>query len=70
VELTVHDAGEGFATTDRTSGFGLPGMRERLALVNGTVTIDSAVGEGTTVHASIPVNRVFPAESAAVANSA
>lgn len=45
-------------------------MRERLALVGGTVTIDSAVGEGTTVRASIPVNKAFPSDVVAVAGSA
>jgi signal transduction histidine kinase len=29
-------------------------MQERAALVGGTVTIDSAFGRGTTVHASLP----------------
>jgi signal transduction histidine kinase len=45
-------------------------MQERLALVNGTVTIDSAVGEGTTVHASIPVNQASPSDLIALAGSA
>ena len=38
-------------------GFGLLGMRERLALVDGELAIRSAPGEGTTVTARIPVVR-------------
>jgi signal transduction histidine kinase len=32
-------------------------MRERLALVNGTLDIESAPGDGTLIRASIPVHR-------------
>jgi signal transduction histidine kinase len=70
VQLSVRDEGEGFAEDAETAGFGLLGMRERLALVDGTVTIDSAAGEGTTVHASIPVNQAFPSGVVALARSA
>ncbi|HZS33417.1 MAG TPA: GAF domain-containing protein [Methylomirabilota bacterium] len=37
------------------SHLGLHGMRERAALVNGTVTIESAPGEGTTIYVRVPV---------------
>jgi signal transduction histidine kinase len=70
VQLSVRDEGQGFAADAETAGFGLLGMRERLALVDGTVTIDSAVGEGTTVHASIPVNQASPSDLIALAGSA
>jgi len=33
---------------------GLAGMRERAALVGGTVVVQSAPGEGTTVRVSVP----------------
>ncbi|WP_028064163.1 GAF domain-containing sensor histidine kinase [Solirubrobacter soli] len=57
VEISVRDDGAGFDTEERSSGFGLLGMRERLALVHGSLTIQSAPGAGTTVSASIPARR-------------
>jgi signal transduction histidine kinase len=63
VHLSVRDDGEGFAMDQETHGFGLIGMRERLALVDGEVAIESVTGGGTTVHASIPVDRPFLSES-------
>ena len=38
-------------------GFGLVGMRERVALVGGALDLRSQPGEGTTVCARIPVKR-------------
>ena len=64
VELTVRDDGDGFDPTTSTSGFGLPGMRERVALLHGTVQIVSSPGHGTTVKASLPAQR-RPANGAA-----
>jgi signal transduction histidine kinase len=53
--VRVHDDGVGFDTTNRTSGFGMTGMRERVALAGGTLTMDSCPGEGTTVLATFPL---------------
>ena len=39
--LTVRDDGAGFDARARSSGFGLLGMRERLALVNGTLDVST-----------------------------
>jgi signal transduction histidine kinase len=63
IELTIKDDGAGFDTTDLTAGFGLVGMRERAALLNGTLKIDSTPGDGTVVQAVLPVARrtVLPA---------
>ena len=57
VELTVRDDGKGFDPTASTAGFGLLGMRERVALLRGAVQIESSPGTGTTVTASFPVQR-------------
>ena len=54
IEIVVRDDGAGF-DPQPASGFGLLGMRERLALVNGTLGIESAPGAGTALRASIPV---------------
>lgn len=55
--LSVHDDGTGFdalrvETAD--SGFGLPGMRDRLALVDGALTVDST-SAGTTLTVALPI---------------
>jgi len=55
--FAVEDDGHGFdqggSPFDR-DGFGLFTMRERMALLNGSLTIDSAPGRGTRVTASVP----------------
>lgn len=57
--LIVEDDGVGFEPDEENSigaaaGMGLKGMRERLALIGGTLEIESATGEGTTVYATVP----------------
>ncbi len=54
LEVAVRDDGDGFDPTAATSGFGLLGMRERMALLDGRVTVTAAPGAGTTVTASVP----------------
>jgi two-component system sensor histidine kinase DegS len=39
----------------REGGVGLLGMRERLALIDGRLEIESRPGAGTTVVAEVPV---------------
>jgi two-component system sensor histidine kinase UhpB len=57
LRLLVEDDGCGFdveATRhSRESGLGLFGMEERLALVGGTLRVESVVGEGTRVSADV-----------------
>jgi signal transduction histidine kinase len=57
LEVCVKDDGVGFDTSSPTSGFGLSGMRERVALALGELEIASRPGHGTTVTATIPVKR-------------
>ena len=64
VELTVRDDGHGFDPATSTTGFGLLSMRERVALLDGAIEIESSPGNGTKVTASFPVQR-RPAEAAA-----
>lgn len=65
IHLMVRDDGEGFdPAAVQTSGFGLMGMRERVHLLDGTLQIESAPGDGTTVRATLPSQRL---ESLAVA---
>ncbi len=58
--LEVADDGTGFDLADaetRRPGMGLFAMRERLELVGGDATIDTAPGMGTTVRARVPLQR-------------
>jgi signal transduction histidine kinase len=63
VEVSVRDDGVGFAQEGEGPGFGLPGMRERVALLDGTVDVASRPGEGTAITARIPRRRA-PAQAA------
>jgi signal transduction histidine kinase len=55
--LDVADDGIGFraAASPPPTSYGLVGMRHRLALLSGTLTVESAPGLGTTVNAAIPL---------------
>jgi signal transduction histidine kinase len=57
VVMTVRDDGRGFDTGALTAGFGLVGMRERVTLVSGEVSVESGQGMGTVVRARIPARR-------------
>ncbi|MEU9305646.1 sensor histidine kinase [Streptomyces sp. NPDC048269] len=54
--LVVADDGRGFPADSRTrqSGFGLRGMRERLALLGGRVQVEAAAGRGTVLTVTVP----------------
>jgi signal transduction histidine kinase len=55
--LQLRDNGRGFAQdgpASPSSGYGLVGMAERLALVGGDCTIESAPGQGTTLTMTVP----------------
>ena len=56
IRLTVSDSGIGFDWDYAMNGggLGLVSMRERLRLVNGELSIQSAPGHGTTIVASVP----------------
>ena len=72
IEVSVRDDGAGFDPTTRTEGFGVLGMRERAALLHGTLEIQSAPGQGTKVSCTLPVQRRaeprMPGAAAAPAN--
>ncbi|QKW39249.1 sensor histidine kinase [Actinomadura sp. NAK00032] len=54
VELEITDDGRGFAV-GAARGFGLDGMRRRLAELGGELTVTSSPGDGTRVFAMIPL---------------
>jgi PAS domain S-box-containing protein len=55
IEIEISDDGVGFEPTLVREGFGLVGMRERAALLGGTLRIESTRGSGTRVQAEIPL---------------
>jgi PAS domain S-box-containing protein len=55
IEIEVSDDGVGFEPNLVREGFGLVGMRERAALLGGTLRVDSTRGAGTRVWAEIPL---------------
>ena len=63
VKLIVEDDGHGFDVDQVTGGgpyegnLGLHGMRERVSLLGGTLTIESRPGTGTAVFVEIPLGR-------------
>jgi len=56
--LAVRDSGVGFAleAPGRSRSLGLASMRERVRLVNGTLDIESAPGQGTMIVAWVPAD--------------
>jgi signal transduction histidine kinase len=61
VAAVIEDDGRGFVHEGRDTelseggGLGLVGMRERVALVDGRFTVESAEGAGTTIAVEIPL---------------
>jgi signal transduction histidine kinase/HAMP domain-containing protein len=53
--LAVEDDGVGFDPGTKSEGAGIVGMRERAALVNGTIEFDSEPGMGTHIVVEIPI---------------
>jgi signal transduction histidine kinase len=64
LRLEVMDVGRGFVppplvgpeATERVEHIGLRGMRERVTLVGGRFTIESAPGQGTRIVVEVPVH--------------
>ena len=57
VDVAVRDDGTGFDPQLPREGFGITGMRERVGLADGSLTITSSPGEGTVVTASLQRER-------------
>ena len=54
--LEVRDNGRGFDPTGRFPGhLGLHSIRERVARIDGTLTIESASGQGTSIRVRVPL---------------
>jgi signal transduction histidine kinase len=59
VELEITDDGIGFAVRE-APGFGLDGMRKRLAELGGQLTVTSSPGDGTRIQAMLPLANGTP----------
>jgi signal transduction histidine kinase len=59
IHLTIRDLGSGFNPQSAMihGGLGLISMRERLQLVGGQLSINSALGRGTTISARAPLQK-------------
>ena len=70
VQLVVSDWGEGFDVEEakQNRGLGLVSMQERVNLAGGRFSIESKLGEGTTIKAIVPlaVGKESPAEAEAM----
>ncbi|MBI2831565.1 MAG: HAMP domain-containing protein [Chloroflexi bacterium] len=62
IRIEVEDDGEGFDVNavrlkaDKTRGLGLLGMKERVALLEGKLLVESEPGSGTHITIEVPVN--------------
>jgi len=71
VSATITDDGRGFDMSQiqktpgsgQERGWGLVGMYERTHLLDGTLSIDSAPGTGTTIRSCIPLPTTFSPET-------
>jgi PAS domain S-box-containing protein len=54
--VVVRDAGRGFDVAGMAASKVFGGMRERVALLGGTLAIDAAPGEGTVISAELPLD--------------
>lgn len=57
IEMRIADNGKGFSPGEakEQNTLGLLGMKERVLELNGTFTIDSQIGKGTTIFVKIPL---------------
>lgn len=63
IRFCVEDDGEGLSPDDPVSGFGLIGMRERMAAAGGTIALETAAGgRGVRVAGRLPLGGMDQAE--------
>jgi len=55
VLVVLEDNGRGFDPSATSTGLGLDGMRERVELLEGRMTVESRAGAGTTLVVEVPV---------------
>ena len=55
--ISLEDNGQGFEPANVSSGMGLRGIRERFLALDGSVEIETALGNGTRLTAFLPANQ-------------
>jgi PAS domain S-box-containing protein len=57
IQLKVNDSGAGFDVEEarKNRGLGLASMQERVHLVSGSISVESKLGEGTTILVYVPI---------------
>ncbi len=69
--LQIEDRGRGFdpeAMLDAPRSIGLAGMRERVELLSGRLTIEAIPGRGTLITAELPVRETTPRDRSQAKN--
>jgi signal transduction histidine kinase len=56
VYLAINDNGRGFSYPQITSGYGLQGMKERVAAMNGNFHLQTSPGQGCQITITLPLN--------------
>lgn len=55
ISLVVEDDGVGFHPEEKSEGLGILGMKERAAIINAELVVESHPHEGTTIKVSVPL---------------
>jgi signal transduction histidine kinase len=55
IKAVIEDDGKGFDPSEPGDGVGLLGIRERMALLDGTLAVESGESGGTTIAAEVPL---------------
>jgi PAS domain S-box-containing protein len=64
IYLRIRDFGSGFSLGNVHEGLGLVSMRERVAMVGGTFSLNSTLRSGTEIKVRIPIGAAPPANTA------
>jgi signal transduction histidine kinase len=62
LRFTIRDSGHGFDPLRATPGAGITNMRDRIAAVGGSLTVDSTPAHGTVVQGNVPHPSYDPAK--------
>ncbi|HEY6955118.1 MAG TPA: ATP-binding protein [Flavisolibacter sp.] len=54
LRLFISDDGKGFQMNERKQGLGFQNMKTRVAMMDGTITINSSPGDGCTIEVNLP----------------
>jgi signal transduction histidine kinase len=70
IELAVQDSGAGFKLDEaiKGQGLGLASMKERMKLVDGELSMESQLNQGTTIRARVPFDLKSKAAGASGSN--